>query len=168
MSNRIYADYYRYEQLTRSGDIADSGHECRVWDDYDSTVISSGWKTFDQLAEDCNEKTIFALLDDGDDDAMALYRVAKEYGGLYFCDEWIEFVEGIPSPKKYKIQELMLSGWQDAEWAIDGEPQLFESIDEAKAEVDEFIKETEEAFKSGNMAEAYSAEAFRIVEVTSK
>ena len=68
-------------------------------------------------------------------------------------------------PPKYIIQELMTSGWEDSDWTVDGEPQSFKSIEDAQADLDSFIRETQEAFKAGNLAEEYHADNFRIVEV---
>jgi hypothetical protein len=129
MSQRVNAEYRRYEILDRTGGKESSGFECSVWDDYSATVVSSGWDTFDQLVADCNEKTIFTLLFDGDENASCLYDAAKEYGGLYLCDEWIEFyIEPLTEEeqrvldaknKSYIDKIMAIQSVKDRIWALE-------------------------------------------------
>ena len=70
--------------------------------------------------------------------------------GVVYCNVTIE-----EPKKKYKIQELMISGWEDPEWTVGDTPCVFDSVEQAQAEIDKFVKEIREAFEAGNMADAY-------------
>lgn len=56
-------------------------------------------------------------------------------------------------------------GWVNT-WSDENEvPLRFDTHEEAQKELEDFIKETEEEAKAGNLAEAYSIEDFRVVGV---
>lgn len=171
----VWVEYKRYDSIDKDGKVEDSGFECFAYDDYEMVQICSGVETFKELVETCNSTTIFKMLRLGCNRSQSLYDTAECHGGLYFCDEWVSFVpyiepdfQATEEPKKYIIQELMTSGWEKSDRTVDGEPQSFKSIEDAQADLDSLIKETEEAFKAGNLAEAYHIEDFRIVEITPK
>jgi len=69
---------------------------------------------------------------------------------------------------KYKVEHNFIYGWDDADWheGDDETPWRFDSIEEAEAEIDDFIKSTEEAVESGHMDEPYDREDYRVVPVT--
>jgi hypothetical protein len=69
---------------------------------------------------------------------------------------------------RYKVEENMVSGWDDPEWTIDGQPERFNSIEEAEEAIAQFIRDTKEAVALGHMEEEYFRENFRIVPVEQK
>ena len=67
---------------------------------------------------------------------------------------------------KYKVETFtFFQGWINC-WTDEAEnPVVFDSRDEAEAELDEFLRDQEKAFKCGDMAEAYSSEDFRVTKL---
>lgn len=39
---------------------------------------------------------------------------------------------------KYRVEMLFAYGWDDAGWSNDGSPWLFDTVEEAQAEIDDF------------------------------
>ena len=66
---------------------------------------------------------------------------------------------------KYKVEENMAFGWDDPQWTVDGEPERFNSIEEAEEAIALFIRETKEWVALGHMDGEYFRENFRIVPV---
>lgn len=62
---------------------------------------------------------------------------------------------------KFKVEQMFAYGWDDAPW----EDNLFGSVRDARAEIDETVRDTEDAVKSGFMADALCAGEFRIAPV---
>ena len=66
---------------------------------------------------------------------------------------------------KYEVQENFLcGGWTNA-WHTDDEPTIFDSYEDAKAELDWFFQECQEAVDSGNMTDVPDRNDFRIVKI---
>lgn len=61
--------------------------------------------------------------------------------------------------KKFKVEQRIGFGWDDAEWTVDGQPMRFDSIEEAQAEIDEFIND---CLDEGMI---YHREDYQVVEV---
>lgn len=71
----------------------------------------------------------------------------------------------------FKIECRYLSGWADAEWTETGadgvvRPLRFATLELANQAIDEFIAETAEAHKAGNLDAPYDRAEFRAVLVT--
>lgn len=64
----------------------------------------------------------------------------------------------------FEVQESEFTGWTN-NWSDDEGLSKFSKIDEAISEISSFLKDSEEAFKSGNSEDCPSADQFRIVEV---
>lgn len=77
------------------------------------------------------------------------------------------------SPKakvQWKVEHQFSYGWDDAGWTISdvknpskSEPMRFNSKKEAEAEINDFIKDQNEAFKRGDMDSKYSRSDYRAV-----
>ena len=66
---------------------------------------------------------------------------------------------------KYEVQENFLcGGWTNA-WHTDDEPTIFDSYEDAKAELDWFLKDCKEAKKMGHMPDVPNRNDFRIVKI---
>ncbi len=63
----------------------------------------------------------------------------------------------------YKVEGLELGGWCDAEWTEDDAPLRFETIEAGLEAIAELIADTEAAVRDGNMADAESADSYRVV-----
>lgn len=71
----------------------------------------------------------------------------------------------------FKIECRYLGGWADAEWTESDKsgavkPCRFATLEEANAEIDDFIADTAEAYKAGNLDAPYDRADFRAVSVT--
>ena len=71
---------------------------------------------------------------------------------------------------KYEVQEFCLCGGWTNTWTSEDEtgamlPSLFDTSQEAEAELDWYLKECQDEVEEGNMEDAPDREEFRIVEV---
>lgn len=68
----------------------------------------------------------------------------------------------------FKVECRYASGWEDAEWTIDHGrgpvPMRFTTKKKAQAEIDEFVKETKAAARSGDLDAPHRKSDYRIVE----
>jgi hypothetical protein len=62
----------------------------------------------------------------------------------------------------YYVEHLYASGWADAEWTEDGKPLRFATPEEARAAIDEHIKDSEEAFLAGDLIEPCRRSEYRV------
>lgn len=72
--------------------------------------------------------------------------------------------------RQWKVEHNFSYGWDDAGWTVSdvrnptvSKPQRFNSKAEAEAEITEFIKEQNQAYKRGDMDEKYSRADYRAV-----
>lgn len=70
----------------------------------------------------------------------------------------------------YEVQEFCLCGGWTNTWTFEddegeAQPSTFDSYEDARAELDYFIKDCEEEFEAGNVVDIPDREEFRIVEV---
>ena len=71
---------------------------------------------------------------------------------------------------KYKVECNFLGGWDDAGWQQTDPktgfeiPWRFDSIEEAEAEIDDFLIATDAAVARGDMTERYDRDDYRVVE----
>ena len=104
----------------------------------------------DELIEGQNLEVVDAVTRDG----MKLYPIGASNWCWYQLDK-----------PKYEVQTRMLGGWENV-WADgEGEPLLFDSEEEAQAELDEHMDMLQSAFKRGDLDSIESINDFRIVEV---
>jgi hypothetical protein len=61
--------------------------------------------------------------------------------------------------RKFMVQQNFGYGWDDAGWTCDDTPMRFDSVEEAQAEIDEFIADCAAAGMD------YGQKDYRIVEV---
>lgn len=71
---------------------------------------------------------------------------------------------------QWKVEHKFASGWADAEWRVNSDDEnsssmLFDTEAEANAEIDEFIADTKEAYRRGDMDSEYNREDYRAVMV---
>ena len=72
----------------------------------------------------------------------------------------------------YRVEMQYLGGWADAEWTETGpdddveHPLRFSTLELAHQAIDEFIADTVEAHKAGNLDAPYDRADFRAVPVT--
>jgi len=78
-------------------------------------------------------------------------------------EEALELMRGAIRNPKYKIIQNFIYGWDDTCADEDGKPLRFDTIDEAMRDIRDTIESTEEAFKRGDMIEAYSYDDYKIV-----
>lgn len=64
---------------------------------------------------------------------------------------------------KYKVERLFSYGWDDAGWSEDDKPMRFDSIQEARADIEETCQMTEDAVSQGDMDTPWRSDEFRIV-----
>lgn len=67
------------------------------------------------------------------------------------------------TPRRWKVQQLIGGGWDDAEWTEDEKRLRFASKAAAEAAIDEFIADVADAVRQGNMSEPYDRREFRAV-----
>jgi hypothetical protein len=66
---------------------------------------------------------------------------------------------------KYVVEhQTLCDGWINT-WSVDGEPEVFDSYDEAERSLDSFLNEEKKAFKRGEIDNMYEADEFRITEL---
>jgi hypothetical protein len=65
---------------------------------------------------------------------------------------------------KYEIQTQFIYGWENV-WECDGKLEFFDSYDEAKASLDDFLDEMAQSHFNGEIEDLYDIEDYRIVEV---
>jgi hypothetical protein len=65
--------------------------------------------------------------------------------------------------RRFKVQQLLNHGWDDAPWTCGDTPLRFDTVGGAAAEIRELVKDTEHAAASGYMTEPYRLEDFRVV-----
>lgn len=116
-----------------------------------------------------------------------MYKIKHEkgmdYWSIFFNGTWIEQFRAKSRSKKqmqgllddvncrmdryikpkYKIIQAFTYGWDDTCADEDGKPLRFDTIDEAMRDIRDTIESTEEAFKRGDMIEAYSYDDYKIV-----
>lgn len=68
---------------------------------------------------------------------------------------------------KYEVQEYCLFGGWTNTWSDDDGPTTFDTEDEARAELKEFLGDMQEAVDGGDMEDCPDRESFRVVEVKS-
>lgn len=66
---------------------------------------------------------------------------------------------------RYEVQEFNLCGGWTNNWSDDDGASMFESKEQAEAELDWFLQEMLEAVEEGNMEDVPDREDFRIVAV---
>ena len=57
---------------------------------------------------------------------------------------------------------MYINGWEDAGWTEDDMPLRFPTEAEAQAAIDEFMRDVEDAVKTGDMAGGYDREDYRV------
>lgn len=62
------------------------------------------------------------------------------------------------------LQNTICDGWTNT-WTSDGEPEYFDSYEDAKHELDTFLADTDEAYFNGYIEDRYVRSEFKIVEV---
>jgi len=65
---------------------------------------------------------------------------------------------------KYEIQTQFIYGWENV-WECDGKLEFFDSYEEAKASLDDFLDEMAQSHFNGEIEDLYDIEDYRIVEV---
>jgi len=66
---------------------------------------------------------------------------------------------------RYEVQTLTFAdGWTNT-WSCDGDPQYFDTYEEAECALHEFLADIKEAVADGYMTEEYEGEDYRIAEV---
>tara|TARA_R110000772_G_scaffold86132_2_gene180524 strand:- start:942 stop:1322 length:381 start_codon:yes stop_codon:yes gene_type:complete len=68
------------------------------------------------------------------------------------------------APRFEVLTNTFCTGWVNL-WTEGDEPHLFSTEAEAQAEIDDLIKDTEQATAVGDMSEAYDCEDYRINEL---
>ena len=112
------------------------------------------------------------------------HETGNDYWSIFFNGTWIEQFRAKSRSKKemqgllndincrmgrytlhpkYKILQLFTYGWDDTYEDEDGKPLRFDTIDEAMRDIRDTIESTEEAFKNGDMSDAYSYDDYKIV-----
>lgn len=67
---------------------------------------------------------------------------------------------------KYIVETEFLYGWENVWTDGDtGEPTVYDTYEEAQAELEDFIADTFIDYKEGNLEEPYEVEQYRITEV---
>ena len=68
---------------------------------------------------------------------------------------------------KYRVEHEFIYGWDDAGWhdGVTGEPTLYDTYQDALADLEDFIYNENIAFEEGNIECPYKRSEFRIVEV---
>lgn len=66
---------------------------------------------------------------------------------------------------KYEVQQWNLCGGWSNNWMLEDNPHYFNSIDEAQADLDEYIQDMREDVAAGYLVDAPDHSEFRIVEV---
>jgi hypothetical protein len=65
----------------------------------------------------------------------------------------------------YEVQENFLCGGWTNTWHTDDEPTMYETEEEAEIELENFFRQCQDAFDSGEMEDVPDPKDFRIVEV---
>lgn len=66
---------------------------------------------------------------------------------------------------KFEVQHFTLcDGWINT-WTVDGEPETFDSYEDAEASLVYFLKQEIKAFKRGEIDSPYEEDEFRISEI---
>ena len=86
----------------------------------------------------------------------------KALNQAHLTDEELK-AESAGDSKKWKVEHRFSYGWDDAGWTVEGEPQRFNSKNEAEDEIREHIKDQNEAFKRGYMDSKYRRSDYRAV-----
>ena len=68
---------------------------------------------------------------------------------------------------KYRVEHEFIYGWDDAGWhdGVTGEPTLYDTYQDALADLEDFIYNENIAFDEGDIEDKYERNEFRIVEV---
>jgi hypothetical protein len=67
---------------------------------------------------------------------------------------------------KYIVETEFLYGWENVWTDEDGNPTVYDTFEDAEAELVDFIADTVIDYNAGNLEEPYSIDNFRISEVT--
>jgi len=67
---------------------------------------------------------------------------------------------------KYIVETEFLYGWENVWTDEDGNPTVYNTFEDAEAELVDFIADTVIDYNAGNLEEPYSIDNFRISEVT--
>ena len=94
------------------------------------------------------------------EDSIFSEEYSQEREDVFKAFDYI--TEAINNPK-YKIIQAFTYGWHDVCADEDGKPLRFDTIDEAMRDIRDTIETTQEAFKRGDMSEAYSYDDYKIV-----
>ena len=66
---------------------------------------------------------------------------------------------------KYVVEhQTLCDGWINT-WSVDGEPEVFDTYQDAENALDSFLSEEKKAFKRGEIDNMYEADEFRITEI---
>lgn len=63
---------------------------------------------------------------------------------------------------KYEIQTQFIYGWENV-WACEGEPEYFDSLEDAQNALDEFFSDVDEDYLNGHLQDPYDRSDYRIV-----
>lgn len=66
---------------------------------------------------------------------------------------------------KYIVETEFLYGWENVWTDEHGNPTVYDTFEDAEAELRDFILDTVWDFEQGNLEEPYSIDDYRIVEV---
>lgn len=71
-------------------------------------------------------------------------------------------------PRYAVLHYTLCDGWTNT-WSVNDQPMTFDSVEEAQAELDEFLADIQSEIDSGDRApdEGYSQDEFKIEEVRS-
>ena len=65
---------------------------------------------------------------------------------------------------KFEIQTQFIYGWENC-WKCDDKPEYFESYEQARNALDDFLEEMAQERIDGNIEDEYSIEDYRIIGV---
>lgn len=66
---------------------------------------------------------------------------------------------------KYVVEhQTLCDGWINT-WSVDGEPEVFDTYQDAENALDSFLSEEKKAFKRGEIDNMYEEDEFRITEI---
>ncbi len=88
MSNRIYLQYTKFNNIDSDGNILDdTSYGYRLYDDYKS-IYNNLYNSIDELIVGVNEETVFDILKQRH--KTSLYSIIANRG-LYFNGVWIDY-----------------------------------------------------------------------------
>lgn len=62
----------------------------------------------------------------------------------------------------YFVESMAFGGWSNAEWMDGDKPLVFNTWEDAQEEINQFIKEVNQAYKDGNIHRPYYTKDYRV------